>query len=207
MPTKPRNFDNCCAAASAADRPTPDRRSVKLRHCRDPLERRWNAASGAALPERGPTNPHHTDRSNAASLGRGRKSLGSSAADSIHSFGSGLTPGSTAGCRRFDLHSIPSGPLHPEVRRRLRKIATDSIGKIGQLGIGPITVAEVRSNLGNSAIAHRLPLAPSHHEAQDSAFGGPQAAPLADDFVALSDDVVNLPGRIKTNPELTPVLG
>lgn len=27
-----------------------------------------------------------------------------------------LTPGSTARCRRLDLHSIPPGPLHPDVR-------------------------------------------------------------------------------------------
>jgi hypothetical protein len=27
-----------------------------------------------------------------------------------------ITPGSTAGCRRFDGHFIPPGPLHPDVR-------------------------------------------------------------------------------------------
>jgi hypothetical protein len=32
-----------------------------------------------------------------------------------------LTPGSTAGCRRFEGHFIPPGPLHPEVRCRLCK--------------------------------------------------------------------------------------
>ncbi len=29
-----------------------------------------------------------------------------------------LTPGSTAGCRRFEGHFIPPGPLHPEVRHQ-----------------------------------------------------------------------------------------
>ena len=33
-----------------------------------------------------------------------------------------LTPGSTAGCRRFEGHFIPPGPFHPDVRQQAANV-------------------------------------------------------------------------------------
>src|SRR5690606_22419994 len=47
----------------------------------------------------------------------------------------------------------------------------------------------------------------THHQAQVCRLGCPEAAPLADDFIVLGDDVIDPPDGIENALELAPVPG
>lgn len=86
------------------------------------------------------------------------------------------------------------------------EVATIAVREAGKPGTVTFAEGKVGSNLADSRAPHHVPLSAAEHEPLISSFGCPQATPLTHDLILLRDDVVDLPGRIEEELELTPVL-
>jgi hypothetical protein len=87
------------------------------------------------------------------------------------------------------------------------EVATIAVREASESGTVAVAEGEVGSNLIDSSVPQYVPLGAAKHMPLIGSFGCPQATPLANNFIVLRDDVVNLPGRIEQDLELAPVLG